>query len=317
MHKLAGALLAIALLIGTGCGDDASTASPGTEGNACYPNGTCNGTLSCLSNLCVDAGVAGTGGGGDGGTSGGGSGGDGGMSVDASLIDATADSGALDASADARIDGTDAASGSTIDAGTADATTSDAWTDATVGDDAGMDAAADASDASADSAITDAQADAGTHADCRPGHYEGNFEGGYASSLTFVGSPIPVSGVSFDDTMPALEFDLNADPGGGDTLQVSGGKMRGSANGLFPFVFDIVGEVNCATLKFTGELTNGSYTVGATTIPMSGPMTADYDPTTGSMVNGHWTVTEPGYMPPAFSSVPWYGGEGTWFATSM
>jgi len=149
---------------------------------------------------------------------------------------------------------------------------------------------------------------------CRPGHYEGNFEGGYSSSLTFIGFPIPVSGVSFDATMPALEFNLDAAPGGGEILQVSGGKMRGTANGLFPFAFDIVGDLDCATLKFNAELTNGYYMVGTTMIPIGGPLTADYDPVTGSMVNGQWIVTEPGYSPPAFSTAPWYGGEGTWHA---
>lgn len=152
---------------------------------------------------------------------------------------------------------------------------------------------------------------------CKPGHYEGNFEGGYSSSLTFVGVPIPVSGVSFDATMPALEFDLDAAPGGGEILRVSGGKMRGTANGVFPFAFDIVGDLDCATLKFNAELINGYYMVGVTMIPINGPLTADYDPVTGSMVMGRWIVTEPGFMPPAFSSVPWYGGEGTWFAMHM
>lgn len=39
-----------------------SVSSLGSEGQHCYPNGTCNGGLSCLSNLCVDAGAGGNGG---------------------------------------------------------------------------------------------------------------------------------------------------------------------------------------------------------------------------------------------------------------
>src|SRR5258708_28435407 len=33
--------------------DSPSAPSPGGEGQACYPNGTCNAGLSCLSHTCV------------------------------------------------------------------------------------------------------------------------------------------------------------------------------------------------------------------------------------------------------------------------
>lgn len=49
MHKRVGWWLAVAFVVVLGCGDCA----PGTEGHACYPNDTCNGTLSCLNHLCV------------------------------------------------------------------------------------------------------------------------------------------------------------------------------------------------------------------------------------------------------------------------
>jgi len=37
----------------------------------------------------------------------------------------------------------------------------------------------------------------------------------------------------------------------------------------------------------------GFYNVGPIMIGMEGPLTADYDPLTGSMVNGKWVVIEP------------------------
>ncbi|MFZ5892679.1 MAG: hypothetical protein ACOY0T_16590 [Myxococcota bacterium] len=51
------------------CGNATSTDDcAGDEGCACYPNSTCNGALSCFSNLCVNAGgVSGFGGAGNGG----------------------------------------------------------------------------------------------------------------------------------------------------------------------------------------------------------------------------------------------------------
>jgi len=62
-----------ALLAAAGCGGGSSKAA-GTVGGACYPNGTCNTSLTCLSNVCVDAtGVGGKGGGPGGATGAGGS----------------------------------------------------------------------------------------------------------------------------------------------------------------------------------------------------------------------------------------------------
>jgi hypothetical protein len=71
--------------VAIGCGSAASTGGTGasgskpagTEGGPCYANGTCNGGLTCASQLCVN--LTGAGGGGPGGGSGsGGSGGGGG-----------------------------------------------------------------------------------------------------------------------------------------------------------------------------------------------------------------------------------------------
>jgi len=59
-------MIRAALIFGLGssllfaCGNATSDAPcRGAEACQCYPNDTCNGTLSCLSNICVDAGAAG------------------------------------------------------------------------------------------------------------------------------------------------------------------------------------------------------------------------------------------------------------------
>jgi len=43
------------------CSDSSESPAAGTEGGECYPNGTCNSGLTCLSGLCVDAGGSGPG----------------------------------------------------------------------------------------------------------------------------------------------------------------------------------------------------------------------------------------------------------------
>jgi len=56
MSPFSYALLVCSLV--SGCGNAARDCH-GDEGCACYPNSTCNAALSCLSNLCVNAGGAG------------------------------------------------------------------------------------------------------------------------------------------------------------------------------------------------------------------------------------------------------------------
>jgi hypothetical protein len=46
-------LLIAGLVSGLGCGDSKGGIADGVEKGACYPNGTCNAGLSCLSELCV------------------------------------------------------------------------------------------------------------------------------------------------------------------------------------------------------------------------------------------------------------------------
>ena len=65
---------AVIAALGMGC-SGGSQRCMGKEQCACYPNSTCNAGLSCLSNLCVNAGGLGGAGNGSGGVTGGDSGG--------------------------------------------------------------------------------------------------------------------------------------------------------------------------------------------------------------------------------------------------
>jgi len=76
MQKLFAGVLCIFCVAHMGCASVSSSGSEGAEGGPCYPNGTCDSGLTCLSNTCVTntgaGGTAGSGGsGGDGGSGGG------------------------------------------------------------------------------------------------------------------------------------------------------------------------------------------------------------------------------------------------------
>jgi hypothetical protein len=95
-----GAGLLGVLLLGSslfGCG---GSASQGGERQGCYPNGTCNTGLTCLSNVCVNAGFGGAGGGSGASGSGGGGGRAGGGGAGGRTGVGGLDGGVLDARAD-------------------------------------------------------------------------------------------------------------------------------------------------------------------------------------------------------------------------
>lgn len=84
--------LAVALAVPVACSSSGGDppASQGTEGQACYGNGTCNAGLACLSKVCVNAGV-------DSGTMG-----DGGVvTLDSGVDSGAADTGSTDSPIDA------------------------------------------------------------------------------------------------------------------------------------------------------------------------------------------------------------------------
>jgi hypothetical protein len=139
---------------------------------------------------------------------------------------------------------------------------------------------------------------------CEAGHYEGTFDGIYGPSIIVVADlkVIPVFPIDLPGS-PGLAFDLTRD-GNGEVFTVQNGKMNGNALGAFPLTADIVGKLDCATMKFDAKLVNGSYFIGPLEYRFEGPILADYDKASHTLVNGTWMVTEPDY--------PSAGGMGTW-----
>jgi len=146
-----------------------------------------------------------------------------------------------------------------------------------------------------------------TDGSCEAGHYEGTFTGWYGPSIIVVADlkVIPVFPIDLPDS-PGLAFDLTRE-GSGEIFSVSNGKMNGNALGAFPFTADIVGKLDCATRKFDARLVNGSYFIGPLEYRFEGPITADYDKQTHTLVNGLWEVMEPDW--------PGAGGAGDWTVT--
>jgi len=137
---------------------------------------------------------------------------------------------------------------------------------------------------------------------CKAGHYTGSFSGMYASGLTFVGVPIPVAG-NMDLTL--------AESADGEFFTISGGKLSGVADGLFPFSADVSGTLDCTKAALVdGKLSNGIYDLGVQGVQggtFEGPFPATYDKLTSSFT-GTWKVYEPKMTTPP----PIYGGSGDW-----
>ncbi|HEX7479278.1 MAG TPA: hypothetical protein VF331_15840 [Polyangiales bacterium] len=154
-----------------------------------------------------------------------------------------------------------------------------------------------------------------TGGSCEAGHYVGKFDGTYNAAF---GLGLPVAATDSTDlatgkVLPGLEFTLNKKPGS-EILAISGGKIRGTANGLFPFQIDLLGNLDCSTGKFTGTM-DGYYEFPLTVKnPFLGTVTADYNKITHQFINGTWTLHEPqadGGLPPIG---PPPGGSGHWNA---
>ncbi len=149
---------------------------------------------------------------------------------------------------------------------------------------------------------------------CKAGHYVGYFDGFYGSPAVFT-LPVPVVAVDTvaadgGATQPGLEFWLTKVPGSGELFAINGGKMRGTADGLYPFDADLKGTLDCGTKKYNGTIENGVYDDGSgTKYQFIGVMTSDYDKIQNKFINGQWKCTEP------TSIFPTAGGSGMWNAT--
>ena len=77
--------------------------------------------------------------------------------------------------------------------------------------------------------------------------------------------------------------------------------MDGLADALFPCKAQIPGEPNCQSGVFTGQMTDGTYSVlvsGLAQQTFEGPMSARYDKRTHTFVDGQWDVKETSASPP-------------------
>jgi hypothetical protein len=138
---------------------------------------------------------------------------------------------------------------------------------------------------------------------CKAGHYHGSFIGIYSPAIAVAPVPIPVAG-DIDITL--------GESADGEFFEVSGGKISGLADGLFPFSGDVKGTLDCAAGKLVnGFLSNCTYIVGVIPYAFEGPLEASYDKQSHAFTNGTWTVGEPTWSTPP----PAYGGSGTWNAT--
>jgi hypothetical protein len=134
---------------------------------------------------------------------------------------------------------------------------------------------------------------------CKPGRYQGTFTGTYASSAAVIPLPVPVSG----DINLTLVQTAN-----GEVLEITNGKLSGTADLVFPFSADLIGKLNCKVSKLdpATALKNGNYVVLGINFSFEGSFLGDYDKVTSAFVNGSWDVKEPN---------PIYGGTGMWTAT--
>jgi hypothetical protein len=146
------------------------------------------------------------------------------------------------------------------------------------------------------------QGTSGSGASCKAGHYSGSFVGIYSPSIAVAPVPIPVAG-NIDLTLTKSQ--------NGEFFDITGGKISGVADLLFPFAADVKGTLNCTTMTLeNGFLSNGTYIVGVFPYPFEGPLTASYDKLTHAFTAGKWTVGEPKWTTPPAP----YGGSGTWQA---
>jgi hypothetical protein len=143
---------------------------------------------------------------------------------------------------------------------------------------------------------------------CQTGMYSGAF------SCNFVYDPDAQAVDTIDGGADAGPFSIMGMLSLALTQSVSGELGQDTANGTFVVdtgfattgMATLSGTLDCATGKFTGSLTNGTYSVffSLFTGSFEGPLTSDYNGKTFSFVNGSWSLTIPGegYCPGSWSA---------------
>ena len=120
-----------------------------------------------------------------------------------------------------------------------------------------------------------APSDGGPVFDCRPGTYQGAFTGEITSE--------PASG-----TVTLTLEEASKGTGEFTVLAISGGRVEGLANDI-PYHADVVGELDCTTLRLVGgRLVNGDWNG----FPWDGIFDAAYDPEAHAFRDGTWAASD-------------------------
>jgi hypothetical protein len=129
--------------------------------------------------------------------------------------------------------------------------------------------------------------DGGVKQLCKPGHYVG----AYQCKITLPPQFGAFSGDagSFSISGPV---DLTLNQGqSGEFLTVSGGTLKSTAQGIFALAATVVGQLDCQTGVFSGQLVGGEVSIppfppGGT---FDGTLNAAFDPRAAAL-EGHWTL---------------------------
>lgn len=172
---------------------------------------------------------------------------------------------------------------------------------------------------------TPASADPGG---CLPGLYEGTFGGIYWSYIATLAPiedlAVPIANLELPGAPSGFNFTVEPAQGGETVLKIKG-VMNGTADLVFPFKADIVGELDCKTKTFVAQMQNGTYSVlleGVGAQQFVGVMSGKYDVRTHTFVEGNWDVWETSGVPPGTQAPALpreftrdgFGGFGTWAA---
>lgn len=122
---------------------------------------------------------------------------------------------------------------------------------------------------------------------CKSGTYSGTFQCTFMFSADSGGAP-DASGVTITG---AVSLYLAPADGGSPGFAPASGNFSGAASGSVNVGAVLGGVVDCGTGAFTGQLTNGTYSLYIfASGTFSSPLAADYDATTSSFVNGTWQL---------------------------
>jgi hypothetical protein len=130
------------------------------------------------------------------------------------------------------------------------------------------------------------ETDPGTAVQCMPGHYLGAF----SCELRIIAEGGPAA----FPLMGTIDLELR-ETADGELLRIANGTFVSAAAVAIPAWGDVVGELDCSTGRFEGELQNGKFSV-ALGIPVPftegtfmGPLSADYDAQTAEL-RGDWNM---------------------------